>query len=151
MARSGRKPRQSLWDTCMAAMVQPLTQQLELAHILFLDIAASSSLPASQQREMQHYLQEFVRRTGEVARARARDQITVVPSGNGIALVFFGDPEAPLRCAVEISHTPRTEKRIHFRMGLHSGPVCRAADIKFNSDVSDGGISIAQRVMDYGD
>src|ERR1039457_173668 len=63
-------------DTGMAATVHPQTQQLELAHVLLLDIAGSSSLPASQQRVLLENLQEFVRRTSEFGRARAKDQIS---------------------------------------------------------------------------
>lgn len=135
----------------MAATVQPQTQRLELAHVLFLDVAGFSSLPASQQRVELQDLQECVHRTSEFGKARVKDQITVVPSGDGMALVFFGDPEAPLRCAVEISRSARREERIRLRMGLHSWPVCRVADMKFSRSVSEGGINVAQRVMDCGD
>lgn len=135
----------------MAATVQPQTQQLELAHVLFLDVAGFSSLPASQQRVALQDLQECVHRTSEFGKAQSKDQITVVPSVDGMALVFFGDPEAPLRCAVEISRSARKEERIRLRMGLHSWPVCRVADMKFSRSVSEGGINVAQRVMDCGD
>jgi serine/threonine protein kinase len=135
----------------MAATLQPQTQQLELAHVLFLDVAGSSSLPVAQQRVLLQNLQECVHDTSEFGRARARDQITEVPSGDGMALIFFGDPEAPLRCAVEISRSARSAEKIRLRMGLHSWPVCGVADIKFNRTVSDGGINLAQRVMDCGD
>ena len=37
------------------------------------------------------------------------------------------------------------------RMGVHTGPVYRLADINFNSNVAGGGINIAQRVMNCGD
>jgi serine/threonine protein kinase len=135
----------------MAATLQPQTQQLELAHVLFLDVAGSSSLPAAQQGALLENLQEFVHGTREFGRARARDQITVVPSGDGMALVFFGDPEAPLRCAVEISRCARSTNKFRLRMGLHSWPVCRLDDLNLKRTVSDGGINVAQRVMDCGD
>jgi len=135
----------------MAATVQPQTQQLELAHVLLLEIADSSSLPASQQDARLHDLQEVVCRTNEFVKARARDQITVVPSGAGMALVFFGDPEAPLRCAVEISRQARDAEKFHLRMGLHSWPVCRTADMKLERALGDSGINVAQQVMDCGD
>jgi hypothetical protein len=40
---------------------------------------------------------------------------------------------------------------IPLRMGLHSGPVYKIADINANQNVAGGGINIAQRVMDCGD
>ncbi len=68
-----------------------------------------------------------------------------------MALVFFGDPEAPVRCAVELSRTLRDETSFQLRMGIHTGPVYRVADINANLNVAGGGIDIAQRVMDCGD
>jgi|HubBroStandDraft_1064217.scaffolds.fasta_scaffold01157_3 serine/threonine protein kinase/class 3 adenylate cyclase len=135
----------------MAATVQPQTQQLELAYVLLLDIADSSSLPASQQSGRLENLQELVRRTSEFGRAQARDQIAVVASGDAMALVFFGDPEAPVRCAVEVSREARSAGSIRLRMGLHSWPVCRTAEMKLNPSLSDSGINVAQRVVDCGD
>ena len=74
-----------------------------------------------------------------------------LPTGDGMALVFFGDPEAPVRCALELSRTLSQNSEIRLRMGLHTGPVYRMADINSNSNVAGGGINIAQRIMDCGD
>jgi len=68
-----------------------------------------------------------------------------------MALVFFRDPEAPVRCAVELSRILRGYPDIKLRMGIHSGPVYRVADINANRNVAGGGINIAQRVMDCSD
>ncbi len=133
----------------MAAIIQ--TQQLELAHVLLLNIVDSSSLPASQQRVLLQDLQEFVYRSSEFGKARAKDQISVAPLADGMALFFFGDPEAPLRCAVEISRNARSAERIHLRMSLHSWPVRRTAEMKLNGTVSGSGINVAQSVMDCGE
>jgi serine/threonine protein kinase len=132
----------------MAAVVQPQTQQLELAHVLFLDSAGSSALPASEQDALVRNLEEVVQRTSEFGRARANDQVKLAPSRDGLALVFFGDPEAPLRCALEIS---RSAERARVRMGLHSWPACRLDDLSLKRTVSDSGINVARRVMDCGD
>jgi len=132
----------------MAAVVQPQTQQLELAHVLFVDVVSPSALPASEQDILLQNLREFVHSTSEFARARAKNQITVVPTADGMALVFFGDPEAPLRCAVEISQGARRTEKHRLRMGLHSWPVCRLDDVNLKRTV---GIKVAQTVMDCGD
>ncbi len=68
-----------------------------------------------------------------------------------MALVFFGRPEAPVRCAVQISQALKAQTDIQLRMGLHSGLVYHMADINANLNVAGGGINIAQRVMDCGD
>jgi class 3 adenylate cyclase len=47
-----------------------------------------------------------------------------------MALVFFSDPEAPVRCAVEISRALRAHLgSFELRMGVHTGLVYRIADI----------------------
>ena len=124
---------------------------LEIAHILFTDIVAYSRLPMDQQEQVLRRLQKTVRGTAEFARAQASDQLIRLPTGDGMALVFFGDPEAPVRCSLELSRYLRGDPEIKLRMGIHTGPVYRVTDINANRNVAGGGINIAQRVMDCGD
>ena len=124
---------------------------LEMAHVLFMDIVAYSTLHMDHQESVLGELQEAVRTTAEFARAQADDQLIRLPTGDGMALVFFHDPEAPVRCALELSRILRDHPDIKLRMGIHSGPVYRIADINANRNVAGGGINIAQRVMDCGD
>ena len=127
------------------------THCLEMAHVLFVDIVAYSTLHMDQQESVLGELQEAVSTTPEFARAQAEDQLIRLPTGDGMALVFFHDPEAPVRCALELSRSLRDHPDIKLRMGIHSGPVYRIADINANRNVAGGGINIAQRVMDCGD
>ena len=127
------------------------THCLEMAHVLFMDIVAYSTLPMDQQETILGELQGAVGKTSEFARAQAEDQLIRLPTGDGMALVFFHDPEAPVRCALELSRSLRDHPEIKLRMGVHSGPVYRIADINANRNVTGGGINIAQRVMDCGD
>jgi TolB-like protein/Tfp pilus assembly protein PilF/class 3 adenylate cyclase len=124
---------------------------LEIAHVLFMDIVAYSTLPMDQQGLLLGELQEAVRNTVEFARGSAEDQLIRLPTGDGMALVFFRDPEAPIRCAIELSQALREHPKIKLRMGIHTGPVYRVADINANRNVAGGGINVAQRVMDCGD
>jgi class 3 adenylate cyclase/Flp pilus assembly protein TadD len=124
---------------------------LEIAHVLFMDIVAYSRLPMDEQQRVINGLQEAVRATAEFTRAQADDQLIRLPTGDGMALVFFRDPEAPVRCALEVTKILRSYPEIKLRMGIHSGPVYRIADINANRNVAGGGINIAQRVMDCGD
>jgi tetratricopeptide (TPR) repeat protein len=87
----------------------------------------------------------------EFERAKSNEQLISLPTGDGMALVFFGEPEAPARCAVELSKSLCANPEIKLRMGINSGPVYRVADINLNRNVAGGGINIAQRVMDCGD
>ncbi|HYX42998.1 MAG TPA: AAA-like domain-containing protein, partial [Pyrinomonadaceae bacterium] len=81
----------------------------------------------------------------------ANDQLIRLPTGDGMALVFFGDAESALRCALEVSRALRALPELQLRMGVHTGPVYRVADINTNKNVAGGGINMAQRVMDCGD
>jgi serine/threonine protein kinase len=129
----------------------PTSRTLEMAHVLFIDIVAYSRMPMDQQEESLRHLQDKVRGTSEFARAQASNQLIRLPTGDGMALVFFDDPEAPVRCAFELARALRQEASFQLRMGIHTGPVYRVADINANRNVAGGGINIAQRVMDCGD
>jgi class 3 adenylate cyclase len=124
---------------------------LEMAHVLFMDIVAYSTLHMDRQHQLLHEVQEAVRSTAAFARSQADDQLIRLPTGDGMALVFFGDPEAPVRCALELAQALRDHPDIKLRMGIHTGPVYRVADINANRNVSGGGINVAQRVMDCSD
>lgn len=123
---------------------------LETAHVLFMDIVGYSKLLIDQQKEALRKLQQIVLATSECCQAKPENLIRL-PTGDGMALVFFGDPEAPVRCAIEISRALRDQAGIELRMGVHSGLVYHLADINTNMNVAGGGINIAQRVMDCGD
>jgi class 3 adenylate cyclase len=127
------------------------TLSLETAHVLFMDIVGYTRLLIDQQTERLRKLQEIVLATEECRRVRTEKDLIRLPTGDGMALVFFGDPEAPVRCAIEISRALKAQPDIELRMGVHSGLVYHLADINTNMNVAGGGINIAQRVMDCGD
>ena len=127
------------------------TRILEIAHVLFMDIVAYSRMPMDEQEQVLQRLQQAVRATEEFTRAQAEDQLISLPTGDGMALVFFRDPEAPVRCALELSRALHSHPAIKLRMGIHTGPVYRVSDINASRNVAGGGINLAQRVMDCGD
>jgi tetratricopeptide (TPR) repeat protein/class 3 adenylate cyclase len=122
-----------------------------MAHVLFMDIVGYSKLPMDRQEVVLRTLQAAVSATSEFLQAQANQEMIRLPTGDGMALVFFGDAEAATRCALEVSRALKSHPEIPLRMGLHSGPVYRVADINANQNVAGGGINIAQRVMDCGD
>jgi class 3 adenylate cyclase len=131
---------------------------LKFAHILFMDIvgftAGDDSDPdrqLAQQVSIVQELQELVSQQPEFRRASSSDELLCIPTGDGMALVFFQDPLAPLQCAVQLSRALRDRPHLQLRMGIHSGPVYRVADINANANVQGGGINLAQRVMDCGE
>jgi serine/threonine protein kinase len=123
----------------------------ETAHVLFMDIVGYSKMLIDEQPVCLQKLQSIVGRTEDFNRAQATNQLIRLPTGDGIALVFFGDPEAPVRCALDIAYGLKDCPELKLRMGIHSGLVYRMADINTNMNVAGGGINIAQRVMDCGD
>jgi class 3 adenylate cyclase/tetratricopeptide (TPR) repeat protein len=127
------------------------TPALEIAQILFLDVVGYSKLLMDQQQHILNMLQELVRETADFVRAQKRDQLICLPTGDGMALVFFGDPEAPAHCALELGRTLKSRPEMKLRMGINTGPVYRLADINANRNVAGSGINMAQRVMDCGD
>jgi tetratricopeptide (TPR) repeat protein len=116
-----------------------------------MDIVAYSRLHMDRQQQLLNDLQEAVRNTSAFNRAQFEDQLIRLPTGDGMALVFFRDPEAPVRCALELTKALRGVTDIKLRMGIHTGPVYRVADINANRNVAGGGINVAQRVMDCGE
>jgi len=124
---------------------------MRLAHVLFMDIVSYSVLPTDQQSKVLRSLQEIVRGTAEVTRAQASNQLISLATGDGMALVFFNDPMAPVQCALEISKALKGHPEIKLRMGVHSGPVNEIIDVNERANVAGSGINMAQRVMDSGD
>jgi TolB-like protein/Flp pilus assembly protein TadD len=127
------------------------TAELELGHVLFMDIVGYSKLLIDEQSELTRQLNEIVRDTGQVQSAQAKGKLLRLPAGDGMALVFFTSPEAPMQCALEISRALKQHPEIKLRMGLHSGPVNPVSDVNERENVAGIGINIAKRVMDCGD
>src|SRR5881296_2974100 len=125
--------------------------QLEIAHVLFTDIVGYSKLPIHQQRAVVERLNEIVRGTDEFQATETAGRLIKIPTGDGITLVFYHSPEAPVECALEISRTLQDHSHIQVRMGVHSGPVNRIRDVNDKTNIAGPGINIAQRVMDCGD
>jgi len=126
-------------------------QSVEMASVLFLDIVSYSMQPMERQSRLLTELQGIVRGTEDFKIANSCGNLISLPTGDGMAMVFFHDPIAPVRCAMEISEALKQNPALQLRMGVHSGPIYRHADIKDELNVLGGGINIAQRVMDCGD
>src|SRR5512140_3133793 len=125
--------------------------ELEIAHVLFTDIVGYSKLPIHQQRAVVERLNEIVRGSDEYRAAETAGRLITIPTGDGITLVFYHSPEAPVECALEISRALKKHPEVQLRMGIHSGPVSGVIDATGKANVAGAGINIAQRVMDCGD
>jgi serine/threonine-protein kinase len=116
-----------------------------------MDLVGYSTLLLDEQRQYLEQLTEIVRRTEQVRAAKETGKLIQLPVGDGMALVFFDSPEAPVRCAMEISRTLKEYPQLKLRMGVHSGPINEVRDVNDSANVAGAGINLAQRVMDCGD
>src|SRR6476660_8324543 len=124
--------------------------QLEIAHVLFVDIVGYSKLSINNQHAAVEELNQLVRISEQFQRAEAAGRLLKISTGDGMALVFYTSPEAPAQCAVEISRAHKEHPGLQLRMGIHSGPVSGVVDVNERANIAGAGINIAQRVMDCG-
>ena len=125
--------------------------QLEIAHVLFIDIVGYSKLSINDQHGAVEELNRIVRASEQFQRAEAASRLIRIPTGDGMALAFYTSPEAPAQCAVEISRALKEHPRLQLRMGIHSGPVGGIVDVNEGANLAGTGLNIAHRVMDCGD
>ncbi|PYI87899.1 MAG: hypothetical protein DMF03_12355, partial [Verrucomicrobia bacterium] len=125
--------------------------QLEIAHVLFIDIVGYSRLSINDQHAAVEELNQIVRASAQFQNAEAAGRLLKITTGDGMALVFYTTPEAPAHCAVEISRALKEHPRLQLRMGIHSGPVSGVIDVNNRPNLAGAGLNMAQRVMDCGD
>jgi adenylate cyclase len=125
--------------------------QLEIAHVLFIDIVGYSKLSIDEQAEYLEQLREIARATEAFRVAQSQGRLMRLPTGDGGALVFRTTFEAPVRCAVEIAGALKTNAKFGVRMGIHSGAIKEVTDLSEQGNIAGAGINIAQRVMDCAD
>jgi len=125
--------------------------RLEIGHVLFIDVVGYSKLLVKQQSELLSELNEVVSGTNEFQQADSAGKLIRLPTGDGMALVFRTNTEAPVECAMEITRALKSHPAIQLRMGIHSGPVNEVVDVNQRANIAGAGINMAQRVMDCGD
>jgi TolB-like protein/class 3 adenylate cyclase/Tfp pilus assembly protein PilF len=125
--------------------------RLEVAHVLFIDVVGYSKLSINEQRAVVDELTTIVRGSDQYQKAEAAGRLIKIPTGDGMALVFYTSQEAPAQCAIEISGALKAHPRLQARMGVHSGPVSGVIDVNGHANLAGAGLNMAQRVMACGD
>jgi TolB-like protein/class 3 adenylate cyclase/Tfp pilus assembly protein PilF len=126
--------------------------ELEIAHVLFIDIVAYSKMPMDDQRAAIEKLNQIVQSTDEYRKEESENRLLKIPTGDGMALIFYHSPEDPVECALEISRALKEQhSNLRLRMGVNSGPVSGVVDVNDRANVAGAGINMAQRLMDCGD
>src|SRR5260370_30302609 len=121
--------------------------ELEIAHVLFTDIVGYSKLSVNEQHARIEELNQIVRLSEQFQKAEAANRILKIPTGDGMALVFYRSPEEPAQCAFEISRVLKENQHLQVRMRIHSGPVSGVVHVNERTNVAAAGINLAQREM----
>ena len=100
----------------MAADVEP-DSKLKIAHVLNMDIVGYSTLLITEQSQIMSELTHIVRSTARFRQGEGEGKLLRIPTGDGMALVFFNDPEAPIECAMEITAAHRYVENYAFALG----------------------------------
>ena len=89
--------------------------QLEIAHVLFIDIVGYSKLSINNQHAAVEELNRIVRASEQFQRAEAANRLIRIPTGDGMVLVFYTNPEAPVP-TVHFRFPKRGNTGLHRRM-----------------------------------
>ena len=125
--------------------------QLEIGHVLFIDLVGYSKFSINDQHAAVEQLNRVVRASEQFQHTETARRLLKIPTGDGMALIFYSTPEAPVQCALEISRSLKRYPQLQVRMGIHSGPVSVVMDVNERANLAGAGMNIAQRVMDCGD
>src|SRR5436190_10302483 len=125
--------------------------ELEIAHLLLIDVVGYSRLLVNEQVETMQQLNRVVRSTECFVAAEEKGKLIRLPTGDGMALLYFESLEQPVRGALEIAEKLRNAPGLQVRMGIHSGPVNQIPDVNDRVNIAGAGINVAQRVLDCGD
>jgi len=149
----------------LAGLYGPTISELGLpsgvinVNFFFIDIVSLSDpwLPVKKQIEKIGILNKMIG-SCESYLNTPKDRKIVLPTGDGMAIGFLFNPEAPFQLSSELHRNLRNYNRgksdedvIGVRIGLSSGPVFIVNDINNNQNVWGPGIVLARRVMDIGD
>src|SRR6266480_951816 len=116
--------------------------QLEIAHVLFIDIVGYSKLSINEQNAAVEELTEVVRGSDQFQKSEAAERLIKIPAGDGMALVFYTSTEAPAQCAIEVSRILKEHPSLQLRMGVHSGPVSGVIDVNGHANLAGAGLNI---------
>src|SRR5207244_12492312 len=93
------------------------TSQKETGHVLMIGVVGHSRMLAARQSKIISDLNQIVRSTARFRVADVAGKLLQLPTSDGMALVFFNDPEAALDCAMEIARAIKSHPKLRRRMG----------------------------------
>src|SRR3954470_20283101 len=93
-------------------------QRLEIGHVLFIDIVGYSTRLTDEQQGLGDRLNQAVRSSDEFNKAAAAGRLKKLPTGDGMAPIFYKRRKQPVECAVEISRVLQHQPDLTVRMGV---------------------------------
>jgi len=118
----------------------------ETAHVLMTDRVGYSLLPIEEKARLERELTGAVKACPAVSR-QTNDSCLILDGGDGVCLVFFGEPTDAIEAAVHLQNTVADGASVKLRIGLNSGLVTRREDAGGKTNVTGPGIDWAQRAM----
>ena len=106
------------------------------AHTYFMDIVGYSNKSTAEQKRVTDELISYVKGTEGFQQANRQGKLIILPTGDGMALVFFNSVHAAFKCAVDVGKKTYKHPQIGLRNGVYSGPVVPVKDINDNPNVS---------------
>jgi hypothetical protein len=88
--------------------------QLEIAHVLFIDIVGYSKLSINDQRAAIDELTQAVRTSEQFQKAEGEGRLIKIPTGDGMALVFYKSPEEPWNARSRLVALSKNTRRCNF-------------------------------------
>ena len=89
---------------------------MQIAHVLAMDVVKYSTLLITEQTRVLADLARIVKDTARFCVAQVEGKLIRVPTGDGMALVFLEDPQAPLETAIEIARALKAHPENQLRM-----------------------------------
>jgi len=131
------------------------------AAFFFVDIVGLSdpTMSTNTQTVKIRMLNKFIKES-HVLKTSSKDELIILPTGDGMFIGFIDGLEQPLKLAIELQKkiedynkdkSSESFERVDVRIGCHIGNVFLVDDISGTKNVWGPGIIMARRVMDLGD
>lgn len=124
--------------------------KIETAQLLCIEIVAGPDSSPEEQAKSLEILTGVLRDTDAYRGAEATGKLSLLPRPAGIAVVFSGTPDGPVRCSIQVAKGLRAHPRLNVRMGIYRGPVAELTELENGSGPAPG-LRTAQRLMECGD
>ncbi len=124
--------------------------KIETAQVLCVEIVAGPDAAPEDQAKSLEILNGVLRKSDAYRGAEATGKLRQLPRPGGIALVFSGTPDGPVRCAIQVAKGLRAHAGLSVRMGIYRGPVADLTELDDDAEPASG-LRTAQRLMECGD